>query len=368
MHLFKPQYKTRSGEYKSSRNWAVKYQEEGRQIVKSLGTPNKAAANARAKDLIRNAKDIGWANLKPTLPGARKTAIDRLGELYKDYAFERGLRERTVRLNVSSLKRIARDLEVANVEDLNRQFRVWKKRKKIKVVTANGILRSVKSIFKADCLDYYKEEGCNTINPFEKDHPTKAPEIRPFQGYPVKDIKKLLSKAKTDLKENEPTSYALFLLALCGGLRQQEALWCKWENLKENGILVESKEGEFETKSGKTRMVYLPPGVVKELKELRDSENPFIIAPKAVRIGAKKSHTRKLVAVDRLIKWLKDNRLNVTKPIHELRKIYGALMSTQHGLFAAKQMLGHSRVSVTEDYYAALLKQPVVTLEGISDG
>ncbi len=367
MYLYKPQYKTRSGEYKSSRNWAVKYQEEGRQIVKSLGTPNKAAANARAKDLIQKANEIGWANLKPTLPGAKKTTIERLVGLYREFAQDKGLRERTVRLNTSSLKRISRDLKVKTIEDLNGQFRVWKKRKKIKAVTANGILRSVKSMFKEDCMDYYKEVGCPTINPFDKDRPTKAPEIKPFQGYPIKDIKILLTKAQKNLKANEPTAYALFLLALCGGLRQQEALWCKWENLTGNGILVESKEGEFETKSGKTRIVYLPDGVVKELKELRASEHPLIIAPNTVRIGTRKPQTRKLVAVDKLIEWLRSNGLNVMKPIHELRKIYGALMSTQHGLFAAKQMLGHSRVSVTEDYYAALLKQPVVTLEGISD-
>ena len=40
-------------------------------------------------------------------------------------------------------------------------------------------------------------------------------------------------------------------------------------------------------------------------------------------------------------------------------------MATQEGLFAARDLLGHSTVRVTEASYAALLKKPVIDVGDI---
>ena len=78
MHLFKPKYRTPSGEYKESTKWAVKYVRDGKQIVKSLKTPNRAAAEKRARDLIKAVDEKGWEVIKPILPGAKRTSIEEL--------------------------------------------------------------------------------------------------------------------------------------------------------------------------------------------------------------------------------------------------------------------------------------------------
>jgi len=48
--------------------------------------------------------------------------------------------------------------------------------------------------------------------------------------------------------------------------------------------------------------------------------------------------------------------------MHFLRKVFGSVVATRHGLFTACNYLGHSSVIVTEKHYAALLEKPVVDL------
>ena len=63
-----------------------------------------------------------------------------------------------------------------------------------------------------------------------------------------------------------------------------------------------------------------------------------------------------------LADWLRQNGFDVRNPVHTLRKAYGALVATNHGLYAAKEYLGHSTIKVTEQHYAALLDRPTVDL------
>lgn len=64
----------------------------------------------------------------------------------------------------------------------------------------------------------------------------------------------------------------------------------------------------------------------------------------------------------RLSAWLKSRGITYGRPVHFLRKVFGSVVATRHGLFAARDYLGHSSVLVTEKHYAALLDRPVVDL------
>jgi hypothetical protein len=64
----------------------------------------------------------------------------------------------------------------------------------------------------------------------------------------------------------------------------------------------------------------------------------------------------------RLSAWLRTQGIMANHPIHYLRIIFGSVVATRHGLFAAREYLGHSSVVVTEKHYAALLEKPVVDL------
>lgn len=55
---------------------------------------------------------------------------------------------------------------------------------------------------------------------------------------------------------------------------------------------------------------------------------------------------------DALNEWLRQHGVTTNKPLHTLRKELGALVTTKHGIFAAKDMLRHSDISTTARHYA----------------
>jgi hypothetical protein len=44
--------------------------------------------------------------------------------------------------------------------------------------------------------------------------------------------------------------------------------------------------------------------------------------------------------------------VTANKPLHELRKEIGALVATQHGIYAASRFLRHSDITTTARHYA----------------
>jgi hypothetical protein len=70
-------------------------------------------------------------------------------------------------------------------------------------------------------------------------------------------------------------------------------------------------------------------------------------------------HYRAEIPFQNLISWLRNYQQDgknplekVQKPIHELRKELGALITHEHGIYAASRALRHSSVATTAAYYA----------------
>src|SRR5205814_8092464 len=55
---------------------------------------------------------------------------------------------------------------------------------------------------------------------------------------------------------------------------------------------------------------------------------------------------------DRLNEWLRSKGVKADKPLHEMRKEIGALIATEHGIFAASRFLRHSDITTTARHYA----------------
>ena len=55
---------------------------------------------------------------------------------------------------------------------------------------------------------------------------------------------------------------------------------------------------------------------------------------------------------DRLNAWLRGKGIRANKPLHELRKEVGAIIATEHGIFAASRFLRHSDITTTAQHYA----------------
>ncbi len=364
MYLFKPKY-TRNGLTGESPNFAVEFRIGGKRIVKGLGTPNKAAATQRAKHLERKLRNEPWEKVKPTLPGKR-TPLARVIELYREMNTERPrpLRPRTIRENIGWLKMLSNRLNVDTVEDLAAKIGNFPRLPAVKALSRRSvasIVRQASAVFSESALVFYRTRGLTVgETPFKAGIPY-APPPEPFRGYSVQFVRELIEAARRELPEKEPGQWAAFLLCLCAGLRQQEAAWLRKEDLLENGVLCTSRD-EHETKSGRHRFVPLPPGVLAEVRAV-SSLGPYVV-PDGLTPGRDKPERRARTVFEGLADWLRAHGITAPKPVHELRKAYGAIVASQFGLYAAKELLGHSTVTVTESHYAALLERPTVDMEG----
>ena len=67
----------------------------------------------------------------------------------------------------------------------------------------------------------------------------------------------------------------------------------------------------------------------------------------------------------RSLAWLRANGLNVSKPIHTLRKEAGSMISTKNGIHAASRFLRHSDIQVTAMHYADHKDRVTVDIGGM---
>jgi integrase len=254
-------------------------------------------------------------------------------------------------------------LKVGTVEDLAAKAGDFPRLSAVKNLSrrsVSSIVRQASSVFSESARAFYRTRGLTVgESPFAAGIPYSPPP-EPFRGYSVQVIRDLIEAARRELPEKEPGAWAGFLLCLCAGLRQQEAAWLRKQDVLENGVLVTSRD-EHETKSGRHRFVNLPAGVLAELRAV-PSLGPYVV-PDGLTPGRDKPEVRARAVFLHLANWLRDHGINSAKPVHELRKAFGAIVATQFGLYAAKEMLGHSSVTVTESHYTALLDRPAVDME-----
>ena len=79
--------------------------------------------------------------------------------------------------------------------------------------------------------------------------------------------------------------------------------------------------------------------VAAELREfLPASQSPFIVASdRPPRNASPRPYYRCEPVFDRLNEWLRSKGVAANKPLHEMRKEIGALIATEHGIYAASR-------------------------------
>jgi hypothetical protein len=63
---------------------------------------------------------------------------------------------------------------------------------------------------------------------------------------------------------------------------------------------------------------------------------------------------------DRVTGWLRAHGVTARKPLHELRKELGALITAEHGIYAASRVLRHADLSTTARHYTDLKTRPTI--------
>ena len=387
--------------YKGSTNYSAYIQYRGKRHSFTLDTANKAAAAKKAADLF---KEIGDKGLEAVLGERRPVEsndneepdrITTVGEWIEEArkftevkapsftGYERALRQ--IASEIEGIKKSidrfgpkkggsveyrkqtsAISLAILTSEAIQQ----WKLeyvarakdpvRKKSAMTSCNSLLRQASSLFAPKVLEFVKLK-LPSPPPFQK--------LKLFPGQNSKYVSKIDPRnlalyAKKELETSSPDAYLVFLLAMGAGLRRSEIDSLKWDQIDPaKGIIrIEVTEvADLKTKDSQGD-VEIDEDLAKELKRYKTKAKGRGYAVKGTgKPGEKKwgQHYRADDAMNTLIAWLRTYQQDgkkplskVRKPLHELRKELGALITQEHGIYAASRALRHSTVATTAAHYA----------------
>jgi len=234
--------------------------------------------------------------------------------------------------------------------------------------TANSYVRCARSLFSTALL---KEASIKCL---------ALPSPLPFAGVDLFEagsskyiskinVKTLVGAARRELKPKEPNVYKVFLLGLFAGMRKAEIDLCEWQMLDWANCIIRLEETEYlRLKTADSAgEITVDKEVLAELRTFKPASKSDFIVDSVVEWGAgfkKRTHVRQPrpdsarqyyrcePAFDRLNEWLRGKGITANKPLHELRKEIGALIATEHGIFAAQTFLRHSDITTTARHYA----------------
>jgi integrase len=205
-------------------------------------------------------------------------------------------------------------------------------------------LRQVRSIFGRKNLLLFKRQGWDTK--VFGNFISFIPETTVSQPFSTSDVEvDHIISFFNGAKEDHPVFYDIYLLAFGCGLRQSEIYQVRYENFTTfNGqhfLLL-----PFATKRTKLKQLN---GHVEKVPVSRHVYEHFISKSTDGPIinGGARLHKR-------FVKFLKTEvGITENKACHRLRKILGARLATQHGIYHAAKQLRNS-VQVAERYYSDL--------------
>jgi integrase len=243
------------------------------------------------------------------------------------------------------------------------------KQKASRMTSCNSTIRMARSLFAPKVVKFISD--------------LRLPEPLPFAGvefFPRQsakyfskiDPKELLQAAREELSEKEPAAFLAMILALAAGLRRGEIDSLCWGQVDFNRQLIRVEETEMGgLKSRDSRaevpidenVVAILRGFHAKLKS-RDTAGVFVV-PGTGKAGGHKKWGRQYRAdavFTKLTDWLRGKGVDARKPLHELRKELGALVTAEHGIYAASRVLRHADVSTTARHYSDLKTRPVVNV------
>jgi integrase len=386
--------------------WQVRLKKAGRESWFNLQTSNQAAAAKKAKEIFTFLEANGWdltlAKYKPEQgsPPRLNLTIGDFLETVEDTGY---LRLRTFFNYRNCLRTIVGEAFGVRGDESKYDYRAggnktwtekidrirlervvpariltWQKTRLRKAGhspvaiasakrTCNSYVRCARSLFSAEILKRLKD--------------VKLPEPLPFKGVELfesgsqKYVSKisaqaLIAAAKTELKSKDPEAYKAFLLGLFAGMRKGEIDLVEWGMIDwdNHAIKLEETEWLHLKTTDSAGEITVDPQVLSELKGfMTPARSRFVIdssvswkpgkkAKKRTRIRPPRNDSARRYyrcepVFERLTKWLRSKGVRSNKPIHELRKEVGALIATEHGIFAASRFLRHSDITTTARHY-----------------
>jgi len=248
--------------------------------------------------------------------------------------------------------------------------------------TCNTLLRNAKALFNDDLLRAAKLSDLE--NPFLRVKGYSPERKRYRSNFEAQALvkeaqKKLMAKKAEGEKDSHffrrREAFKALILFGFTAIRRKEADLLLWEQVNfERGFIDIRRTRYFEPKAdsaiGRISLDGDAKAILKRFRE-EDPNSEFVLRGPGPRRDSVHPAYRCQKTFRYLIKWLKayetpEGELpfeGVQKPLHEIRKEIGAILATNHGIFAAQRFLRHAEISTTERFYAAQKDQPTVGLK-----
>jgi integrase len=385
--------------------WQVRLFHAGKEGWFNLGTANQAAAAVKARDIYVFLKANGWdaalLKFKPDSNVAPRLNLT-VGDYLAAVKVTGYLRLRTFLNYQTGLRTIVSEAFGVKSDDSKYDYRhggnkkwgervdgirlervtparviEWQQRR-VKQAgnspvalasakrTANSYVRCARSLFAKDILKRVKGVQLPAKLPFDG--------VELFESGNTKyvskvDVHALIAAARNELKPNEPETYKVFLLGLFAGMRRGEIDLAEWRMVDwRNGVIKLEETDWLHLKTHDSAgEITIDPEVIAELRQFMPaSKSPFIVTSVVTWGNGEKKRTRTRLPrndsarayyrcepiFDRLNEWLRSKGVKANKPLHEMRKEIGALIATEHGIYAASRFLRHSDITTTARHYA----------------
>ncbi|MEO6969924.1 MAG: tyrosine-type recombinase/integrase [Chthoniobacterales bacterium] len=179
------------------------------------------------------------------------------------------------------------------------------------------------------------------------------------------DAKALLTQARDELTGNDSPAFLVVLLALAGGLRKGEIDTLCWHQIDfERGVIRVENTDKASLKSADSRgEVPIDASVVELLRGFRARATGVFVIESSDNASGPRTWGRSYRAhrvFDRVTAWLRKQGVTARKPLHELRKELGALITAEHGIYAASRVLRHADLATTAAHYTDLKTRPTL--------
>jgi integrase len=228
-----------------------------------------------------------------------------------------------------------------------------------RMTSCNSTLRQARSLFGKKITRFV---------PLPQPPPFQHVEFFPRQSakyFSRIDAKALLTEARNELAENDSPAFLVVLIALAAGLRKGEIDTLCWHQIDfERGAIRVEHTDTASLKSAESRgEVPIDASVVELLRGFRAcATSAFVIEGGDGVAGPRMwgRNYRVQSVFDRVTAWLRKHGVTAKKPLHELRKELGALITSEHGIYAASRVLRHADLSTTAAHYTDLKTRPTI--------
>ena len=387
----------------ASPHYSMKVQFRGRRMAFTLGTANKEAAARRAAgiyaDLLTLGVEATLAKHRAQSRGEIPSKVATIGEWIEAARGVSANNATTFAQYAASLRLIAGQILSVKKEKKRfgpgkggaRAYRAgvdaeslgifseqavqrWRlayvaqagnpAQERSRMTSANSTIRQARSLFANKIVRFLPDTRLPSPRPFENVEFFPQQSARYFSRI---DPKALLRAAQSELAENDPPAFLAMLLALAAGLRRGEIDSLAWHQIDFERALIRIEATESASlKTADSRgEVPIDPGVVSILRGFRaKATGPFVIEADGGEYGPRVwgRHYRADAVFTRLNHWLRKHGVTARKPLHELRKELGALITAEHGIYAASRVLRHSTVATTAAHYTDLKMRPMIAV------